>query len=126
MSGHFMRSGLVLMAAVVLLSGGCDWFQKRTPLEIGQAVKPYNGKLQQHGPDGKLLQETTWDNGRLTACWEWVQESHWVDGKQMTSPPVWTQTVSGGTGKRTVYDSDGKPLGTEDYQNGLYVGMKRL
>lgn len=118
MSGHFNLSTILLAACLAAFLSGCG---QPPGKDITQAQRPYNGKLIQHAADGRLIQETQWDHGRLMACWEWQQESHWVEGKLIQSPPRWTQTVTAGYGMRTVCDDNAKPMTQEQYENGLYV-----
>jgi hypothetical protein len=118
MSGHFRLPTILLGACLAAFLAGCG---EQPGKDIAQAQRPFDGKLLQHAGDGRLIQETRWDHGRLMACWEWRQESHWVEGKLIQTPPRWTQTVTAGYGKRTIYDADAKPLGQELYENGLYA-----
>jgi hypothetical protein len=94
---------LGLLCALGLL--GCATSQRN----VLSTAQPWHGKLHQMNSGGSIIQTTVWEHGRLLSCWEYQTDK-------------WTQTVTDGTGRRTLFDENGQPAGHEDFRNGDCVG----
>jgi len=112
-----IRTAMLLICLLCACITGCA----SSGRDILAASQPWHGKLFQKHPDGRVLQVTAWDHGKLVSCWEFSR-THWVDGKSHVSAPQWMQTVSDGTGRRTLYDERGEAAGHEDFNNGDFTG----
>ncbi len=115
MNARIVMLGLLLLAVALL---GCA----STSRDLLTASRPLHGKFHQKSSDGKIIQETVWNHGKLVSCWEISRTSRWVNGRLEIAEPKWTQTVSDGSGRRTLFDKQGEAAGHEDFTNGEYTG----
>jgi hypothetical protein len=112
-----MKIAMPLISVLCLGLFGCALSGR----DIVTTPQPWHGELIQKHPDGKTLQVTEWNHGKLVSCWEF-SNTRWVNGEFRVTKPKWTQTVSGGNGRRTLYDERGEPAGREDFKNGECTG----
>ena len=99
-----MKPLFPVLTAVAAMFTGCAPVVRST----GAAPYPQSGTYLLYARDGRLMQKTVWQNGKLRSAWELDRERRW------------RRVVTAGNGRTLYLDEDGREFGFADYVGGQY------